>query len=221
VSSNDKCDHSLRSLLVTLIVAGCFAIGLALVSLALHLSRPIEPTAILSIWPKIKKQFPPDAWSRGSSGDVGQHQQMNSSIALKKIWQDEDMVELTISVTDGTSLFQCNTYVGHQTLAETVKNLHIFKDHVYGGLYDLRFGEFGPEYANGAFHARFEFHRSGNGKLSITVKSESDWEEFTHTKVASNATLYLKTEPALFDTWISALKGLSQGNRNEAVLECI
>ena len=146
---------------------------------------------------------------------------MNPSIAFKRIWQDDDMVELTISVADGMSLFQCNTYVGHQTLTDTARNLNVFKDHVYGGLYDLRFGEFGPEYASGAFHARFEFHRSGNGKLSITAKAESEWNEFTHTKVASNATLFLRTEPALFDNWLSALKALANGGRDEAVLECI
>ena len=131
------------------------------------------------------------------------------------------MVELTISITDGKSLFQSDVYVGHQTMAETIKDLSVFKDHVYGGLYDLRFGEFGPEYASGALHARFEFHRSGNGKLSITAKAESDWDDFTHTKVASNATLYLKTEPALFDNWLKELNGLKDGSINEAILECI
>jgi len=106
-------------------------------------------------------------------------------------------------------------------LAEAVEKLTVFKDHVYGGLYDLRFGEFGPEYASGAFHARFEFHRSGNGKLSITAKAESDWDDFTHTKVASNTTLYLRTEPALFDNWLKAINGLKNELSDEAVLECI
>ena len=146
---------------------------------------------------------------------------MKPSIAFRIIWKDEDMVELTISISDGTSLFQCNVYVGNQTLAETVNDLDVFKDQMYGGLYDLRFGEFGPEYANGAFHARFEFHHSGHGKLSITAKAESDWDDFTHTKVASNATLYLMTEPVLFDNWLNELNDLKNGSSIEAVLECI
>lgn len=146
---------------------------------------------------------------------------MKPSIAFKKIWEDDDMVELTISISDGKSVFQCDVYVGHQTMAETLNDLDVFKDQVYGGLYDLRFGEFGPEYASGAFHARFEFHRSGNGKLSITAKAESEWNDFTHTKVASNATLYLRTEPSLFDNWLNELKVLKNGSSNEAVLECV
>lgn len=146
---------------------------------------------------------------------------MKPSIAFKKIWEDEDMVELTVSICDGKSLFQCDVYVGNQTMAETVDDLNVFKDQVYGGLYDLRFGEFGPEYASGALHARFEFHRSGNGKLSITAKAESEWNDFTHTKVASNATLYLRTEPGLLDNWLNELKELKNGSSNEALLECI
>jgi hypothetical protein len=98
---------------------------------------------------------------------------LNPSITFKKIWQDDDMLELTISISDGTSLFQCNTYVGHKHLDKTVKELNVFKDQVYGGLYDLRFGGFDPKYASGSFHARFEFHRPWNGILSITAKAES------------------------------------------------
>ena len=131
------------------------------------------------------------------------------------------MIELTVCICDGTSSFQCNAYVGHQELTEIVEKLNVFKAHVYGGLCDLRLGEFGPEYAGGAFHARLEFHGSGNGKLSITAKAESEWNEFTHTKVAANATLYLTTEPALFDRWLNSFKGLSKGTKDNAVLECI
>jgi len=146
---------------------------------------------------------------------------MKPSIAFKKKWEDDDMVELAISISDGKSLFLCDVYVGHQTMIEAVNDLMVFKNQVYGGLYDLRFGEFGPEFAGGAFHARFEFHQSGNGKLSITAKAESEWDDFTHTKVASNATLYLRTEPGLFDNWLNELNGLKNGSSNEAVLECI
>jgi hypothetical protein len=146
---------------------------------------------------------------------------MKPSIEFKKIWEDDDMYEFTISVCDGRSLFQFDAYAGKIDLNEIVQRLSVFKNHVYGGLYDLRIGEFGPEYASGAFHARFEFHRSGNGKLSITVKGETEWNDFTHTKVASNATLYLRTEPALFDRWIDEVSALSKGTINIANLECI
>ena len=78
---------------------------------------------------------------------------MKSSITFTKIWQDNEMVELTIAIIDGISLFQCNTYVGHQDLKDKVDELNVLKVYLNGGLYDLRFGEFGPEYGGGAFHA--------------------------------------------------------------------
>ncbi len=146
---------------------------------------------------------------------------MKPSITFKKIWQDNDMVELTISISDGISLFSCDVYVGHQNLKDIIEELQEFKDHIYGGLHDICFGKFGPEYASGAFHARFEFHRSGNGKLSITTKAESEWNEFTHTKVASKATLYLRTEPVLFDNWLIELVALEAGSVEYSELECI
>lgn len=55
------------------------------------------------------------------------------------------MVELRIEVCDGTSTFSNKVYVGNQDLCNVVVALNTFKDHIYGGLYDLRFGEFGPE----------------------------------------------------------------------------
>jgi len=146
---------------------------------------------------------------------------MKPSIVFKKIWEDDDMIEITISVCDGRSQFACDAYWGRLDLSDRIKQLTTFKNQIYGGLYDLRIGEFGPEYASGAFHARLEFHRSGNGKLAITAKSESDWEEFTHTKVASSATMFLRTEPALLDNWIVSLKSMAKGNTDKAVLECI
>ena len=97
--------------------------------------------------------------------------------------------------------------------------LGVFKDHVHGGLLDIRFGEFGPEYASGAFHARLHFHKPG--RLYITSKQQSKFGEFSVTKVASKATLYLKTEPALLDNFIGELRSLEAKKREEAHLEAI
>ena len=84
--------------------------------------------------------------------------QMRSGIHISRVWSDDDVVELRILVADGTSSFSNKAYVGHAALEYAVSSLHVFKDHVHGGLFDLRFGEFGSEYASGAFHARFHFY---------------------------------------------------------------
>ena len=144
---------------------------------------------------------------------------MQPAIHMTKIWFDEDMVELKIDVSDGISLFSNKVYVAHQTLNDVVSDLGRFREHVHGGLLDIRFGEFGPEYASGAFHARLHFLRPG--KLYITCRMESEFAEFSIKNVASNATLYLKTEPGLLDNFISELKALNAKMQEDATLEAI
>ena len=144
---------------------------------------------------------------------------MMKGIHVRKIWFDDDVVELRVTVNDGRSLFSTDVYVGHEQLAEDVSGLNVFKTHVYGGLFNLRWGEFGPEYAGGAIHARLHFPKPG--RLFITCKMQSEFEEFTVNKVASEATLLLRTEPALLDRFIGELGALSSGMSEEAEMETI
>jgi len=144
---------------------------------------------------------------------------MKPGIQLSKVWFDDDMVELRVDVSDGTSVFSNRVYVGYSALTEATARLDAFKGHIHGGLLDLQFGEFGPEYANGAFRARFHF--PSPGRLYISCRQQSAFEEFSVMKVASEAALYLKTEPAPFDNFISELKGLDAKRREEAYLEAI
>lgn len=144
---------------------------------------------------------------------------MKPEIKMQKIWFDDDMIELRIEVSDGCSLFSTKVYVGHETLASAVTALAKFKDQVHGGLYDILFGEFGPEYASGAFSARLHFARPG--KLYVTCKMESPFADFALNKVASQATLYLRTEPVLLDNFIAELKALDAKKRDDATLEAI
>jgi hypothetical protein len=144
---------------------------------------------------------------------------MKTGISFTKIWFDDDMVELRIQVSDGPCTFVNEVYVGHQQLTELVAGLSRFKTHVHGGIYDMAFGSFGPEYAHGAFHARLHFQE--RGILFVTVKSQSNFQDFGKKNVASEATLYLRTEPALLDNFISAVKDMSDGKREDAALETI
>jgi hypothetical protein len=144
---------------------------------------------------------------------------MKPGIHFTKVWFDADVVELKIDVSDGVSSFSNRVYVGYSALTDVIAELGVFKDHVHGGLLDIRFGEFGPEYASGAFHARLHFPKPG--RLYITSKQQSEFGEFSVTKVASEATLYLKTEPALLDNFIGELRSLEAKKREEAHLESI
>jgi hypothetical protein len=142
---------------------------------------------------------------------------MTPGIHLTKIWFDNEVVEFEIKSSDGKSLFSNKAYVGHRDLNDLIEGLSTFKHHVYGGLCDIAFGSFGPEYAGGAFHARLHFQPLG--KILVTVKGQSDFREFGKKTVASEATLFIWTEPILLDNFISELKSLASGKRDHAHLE--
>ena len=141
---------------------------------------------------------------------------MDTGISFLRMWADDDMVELRIEVNDGTSTFGIRVYAGHQRLKDTAAGLERFKDQIHGGIYDLRFGEFGPEYASGAFHARLQFQHSGH--VHITLAAQSGYFDFGKTHVATESTLYMMTEPALLDDFIGALKALNDGHVDKASL---
>jgi hypothetical protein len=144
---------------------------------------------------------------------------MDKGIRIARIWSDDDMVEFQIEVADDMSRFANRVYVGFRDLADTIVNLDAFKTQIYGGLLDVRFGEFGCEYANGAFHARFHFAKPG--RLFITCRQESDFTEFGKKTVASCATMYLCSEPALLDRFIDEFKRLPTTTDGEARLEAV
>lgn len=145
---------------------------------------------------------------------------MKPGILISRLWSDDDVLELEVRVSDGKSSFSNQVYVAKQgALEDAVSSLQDFKAAVYGGLLDLQLGEFGPEFANGAFHARFHF--TSPGRLFVTCKQESDFVEFAQKQVASKATLYLKSEPALLDRFIVELDALATGKSEEAELEGI
>jgi hypothetical protein len=144
---------------------------------------------------------------------------MKPGIHISKVWADDDVVELRILVADGTSCFATKAYVGHAALEDAVSALNTFKDHVHGGLCDLRFGAFGPEYASGAFHARFHF--AGPGRLFVSCDQESEFVHFAQKEVASRATMYVRSEPALLDRFIAELRAVSAGAGGDAYLEAV
>jgi hypothetical protein len=143
------------------------------------------------------------------------------SIVIEKIWSDDDVVEYEITTLDGCSQFCVKVYAGHEKLNLLIADLDRFKDQVHSGTYDIEFGKFGPEYANGAFHARLHFHPNGRGSLFVTVHAESGWRPFSKTEVASRTTLYLRSEPGLLDRFIGELRRVLSGTQDKATFECV
>ena len=144
--------------------------------------------------------------------------ELKANIQFKKVWADDDLVELEVRVSDGNSCFCNKVYVGHQEMKKIGQALDDFRPQVHGGVYDMNLGNFGPEYANGGFHARFHFH---SGRLFVSTHQESNFFDFKTSQVANAAHLYMRTEPAALDEFVKSWKKLSSGSIQEAQLPCV
>ncbi|MFZ2844792.1 hypothetical protein [Psychrobacter sp.] len=144
---------------------------------------------------------------------------MNPELSIKKIWFDDDLTELLISVCDGCSTFTNTVYIAKQEILSLIDCLNIFKNHYYGGLEDITWGGFGYEYANGAFAARLHFPKPSI--LYISTYQQGRFFEYKEQQEAAEAKMYLKSEPVLLDNFIEELKDLDSGITDVAKLVCI
>ncbi len=144
---------------------------------------------------------------------------MTPELSIEKIWFDDDLTELLISVCDGCSTFTNQVYIAKQEIVSLIDCLNIFKDHYYGGLEDITWGGFGYEYANGAFAARLHFPKPSI--LYISTYQQGEFFEFKEQREAAEAKMYLKSEPVLLDNFIDELKDLNSGITDVAKLACI
>ena len=142
---------------------------------------------------------------------------MQKGLSITRIWSDDDLIELRIVVEDGHSCFSNTVYTSQTALLNLAKELTVFRDHIHGGIKDIRFGEFGPEYANGAFHARLHFRSPG--KLFVSTHQQSEFSDSSIGQVASEAKMFLASEPILLDNFLPELRGLASGARTDAGLE--
>jgi hypothetical protein len=143
---------------------------------------------------------------------------MKPEIRFTRIWSDDDLLEQRIEVCDGRSHFSIDSYVGVDWPSDVMKSLLVFRNHVHGGLFDLKTGEFGLEYASGAFLARMHF--APPGTLYVSTIQQSDHFEYKGNRVASEARLFLKTEPVLLDRFIEELDHLRISSEAIATLTC-
>jgi hypothetical protein len=144
---------------------------------------------------------------------------MDPRFYFRKVWSDDDVLELRTEVCDGRSLFSCNVYVPTSWPQDTAKALTGFRPQLRGGIYDLKAGSFGVEYANGAVLARLQFRLPG--LLDIYAHLESEFMEYKGSRVASEAKLYLRSEPVLLDRFIEELYAVAEGVREDATLACL
>jgi hypothetical protein len=144
---------------------------------------------------------------------------MQPRIAISRGWSDEDVAQLSFSVCDGHSVFVNQAYASLDWGSTAAAALRTFSRQIHGGLFNLEAGDGGPEYASGAFRARFHWWRPT--VLVISTSQQGDYFPFKGSEVASEAKMFLRTQPALLDRFIAELPSLDAGDDHDAILECI
>lgn len=144
---------------------------------------------------------------------------MRSFVRIATIWSDNDVRELQFEVSDGVSIVANTAYVSIGWFAQTAEALERLGRQVHGGLYDLEAGTPGPEFAEGAFEARFQWHTPS--ELYVSTWQESGFFKFKGREVASTARLFLRTEAALLDRFVAELRAAHVREELEATLTCV
>jgi hypothetical protein len=140
-------------------------------------------------------------------------------IAITRTWSDNDVAQLTFEVCDGVSVFANEAYASPDWGATAAAALRTFAHQIHGGLFNLEAGEEGPEYASGSFRARFHYYKPN--QLLISTIQQGDFFSFKGGQVAPTATMFLRTEPALLDRFITALPALDASDGGQTILECV
>ena len=144
---------------------------------------------------------------------------MKPRITIRRTLTDTDVFRYAFEVCDGTSLFVNEAYAPIGWGGNSAHALRTFSRHVHGGIFDLEAGNEGPEYASGAFRARFHFYKPTD--LLISTTQQGDYFPFKTREVATEARMFLRTEPALLDRFIAELPALDGPDGRTACLECV
>lgn len=144
---------------------------------------------------------------------------MFSRIAIARQWSDDDVSKLVFEVCDGISRFSNEAYVSRGWGKESADALRQFGRQIHGGLFDLNAGQDGAEFAGGSFRARFHWHRPD--QLLISTHQQGDFFLFKGSKSATEARMYLRTEPALLDRFVADLPALDAADGGPITLECV
>lgn len=145
---------------------------------------------------------------------------MNQFIRFQQITSDDDLLEWEIIASNNQSTFCTKIYTGKKNCISILNDLRTLSKQL-NGIYDLRLGGLGEEYAGGAFAARLHFSEIYHSRLFIKIYLETEYFRFKSRMVSSMATMYFVTEPGLFNTFITQFSGMLNEFRNDAILPCI
>ncbi|MEO6690377.1 MAG: hypothetical protein ABIS07_15765 [Dokdonella sp.] len=146
----------------------------------------------------------------------------NHGVAITVIWDDPDVVEVSISARSENFAGSTRVYLAHGDLKALADTLRGFPVSALDER-DVEFGKFGRERAHGA--ARLKFYSvdaSANACVEATL--ETPWPRATswpHGEVAETARIVVKIEAAGVDRFVSQLFAIDRETKGAAYLSAV
>src|SRR5215472_4976168 len=137
-------------------------------------------------------------------------------LQLRVIYQDNDVLELRVSVWNGKFGGTADAYVALGELREIATALQGFPDRT-SDTREVVLGAFGAKTAGGAVSLGF-YCIDGSGHAALMVKLESDYDS---SGAAESVTLRLPIEPAALDAFVEDLYKVDTNQTKTAFLRGI
>jgi hypothetical protein len=141
------------------------------------------------------------------------HSSMDKGIQFSPIWSDIDVLKLRVAAWNGKFGGATDIYAGIGGLAEAATKIEGFPRHP-SDVREIQFGEFGPQWADGAIKMRF-YCEDAAGHAVVEARIESDHRE-THTP--QSALLLMSIEAAAVDIFVADLRLLETNLCGAALL---
>jgi hypothetical protein len=135
-------------------------------------------------------------------------------LKVETVWADSDMLELSLTVTNGRFAGQANFYAGLDEASVFAKKIEGFPRTTS----DAREYEFGDTNMAGYGGAKISLHcRNGSGHLVVQVEVYRN--PLGPKEVTESATVQISTVPGEIDSFIAELLRMNEGVGAVAVLQ--
>ncbi|HEY4008811.1 MAG TPA: hypothetical protein VGM11_01585 [Acidobacteriaceae bacterium] len=138
---------------------------------------------------------------------------MNPELVVSRLYHDVDIIEVAVSVWNGTFGGTVELYVAQDELEEVAEKLRGFPNSPVDQR-DVSLGTFDPKLACGGASLRFFcIDRAGHVRLEVKLEGGHPLA-----KARQRVDLFANIDAASIDSFIPELVSLSRNNRQEAVL---
>ncbi|BDU49487.1 hypothetical protein [Haliovirga abyssi] len=140
---------------------------------------------------------------------------MKNKIIIKKIWNDDDVIEFEIYLIDENFKFRTTVYTGNFEISETYKKLIEFGSLIPNKKSLIELGGFGEKYANGAIS--LELQCNSRGIIHLEIEMETEFYEFNKRNISDKLLCHKKTDPALYDKFVKNFKRIEKFELGEEI----